>query len=809
MNSAERGSVLEDSSGQHRWTLHLLSDPSANLLGEWVCKEFLSHLEKEFSIALPSVRKRELIPTKSLLENLQDDLANSEAPSTLSPELSHTSNDFNKNMEILNINSVENRAPPKTASRTDLIELHLFIIAIWDGASHKTVEEIDQVKSWVNALRKNAFSSTSESKSSNTSTTRSPYDHEHSSYGQHRIVVQFLNAKKGNHSYYINKDNTSNGLNSSVQNNASTFSIVEVKSNIMRAIEKKLSSLFRSKEIPLDEKSVEETESTLDESRSSASTDIVHTAKTSSAVASSLSTSNPVSTHDTQILVNKPSFLQTQLQEGQGEVLLSLSEENTTKSIKTQLEELEEAARRCGAKVQILVDSPERSTMDVLVRSISDYPCIEMRFAVCGNVDSGKSTLTSVLTRQQMDDGRGLARSKVFKHRHEAESGRTSSISEQYLGFDENGSAVNYYSHVLTKEETKGLSRKVITFFDLAGHERYLKTTVLGMTRSLPDYALLVISANNGIQRMTKEHLALCLALKIPFMVIITRIDSTPQNVRQDTLRTILRTLRHSTVRKVPFHIQSLSDVTISARSLKLDRLVPILEVSNVTGDRLPLLYALLNLLPPRYPWLSARDLPTPELVVDNTFHVPGVGTVVAGIVTQGTFRVSDAVALGPDGSGHFRATQIKSIHSKRMDVARVCAGCDACFALKREKRSQVRKGMVVLGGEGSREVLAKGGVAYWSFDADVTILYHSTTISTNYEPVIHSSTVRQAARIQLDAGEVLRTGDKANVRFVFLYRPEFMKLGQKLVFREGRTKGLGIVTGLHTGRPTPTRKGT
>lgn len=37
------------------------------------------------------------------------------------------------------------------------------------------------------------------------------------------------------------------------------------------------------------------------------------------------------------------------------------------------------------------------------------------------------------------------------------------------------------------------------------------------MTGSMPDYACIVISANNGIQRMTKEHLGLCLALKIPF----------------------------------------------------------------------------------------------------------------------------------------------------------------------------------------------------------------------------------------------------------------------------------------------------
>ena len=42
-------------------------------------------------------------------------------------------------------------------------------------------------------------------------------------------------------------------------------------------------------------------------------------------------------------------------------------------------------------------------------------PPIEIRVAVVGNVDSGKSTLVGVLTRSVLDDGRGFARMKVFK----------------------------------------------------------------------------------------------------------------------------------------------------------------------------------------------------------------------------------------------------------------------------------------------------------------------------------------------------------------------------------------------------------
>ncbi|KAJ2714397.1 hypothetical protein H4S00_005163, partial [Coemansia sp. D1744] len=39
-----------------------------------------------------------------------------------------------------------------------------------------------------------------------------------------------------------------------------------------------------------------------------------------------------------------------------------------------------------------------------------------------------------------------------------------------------------------------------------------------------------------------------------------------------------------------------------------------------------------------------------------------------------------------------------------------------------------------------------------------------------------------------------LRTGDRARVLFQFIRHPEYITLGSRLVFREGRTKGVGKV---------------
>ena len=65
-----------------------------------------------------------------------------------------------------------------------------------------------------------------------------------------------------------------------------------------------------------------------------------------------------------------------------------------------------------------------------------------MRIAVIGNVDSGKSTMVGVLTKSIMDDGRGSARQKVFNFSHEAANGRTSSIGQEIMGFDDSNNQV-------------------------------------------------------------------------------------------------------------------------------------------------------------------------------------------------------------------------------------------------------------------------------------------------------------------------------------------------------------------------------
>ena len=65
-------------------------------------------------------------------------------------------------------------------------------------------------------------------------------------------------------------------------------------------------------------------------------------------------------------------------------------------------------------------------------------------------MDAGKSTLLGVLTQGELDNGRGKARLNLFRHLHEIQSGRTSSISHGILGFNSDGKVIIGINHVCT-----------------------------------------------------------------------------------------------------------------------------------------------------------------------------------------------------------------------------------------------------------------------------------------------------------------------------------------------------------------------
>ncbi|XP_035695386.1 GTP-binding protein 1-like [Branchiostoma floridae] len=499
------------------------------------------------------------------------------------------------------------------------------------------------------------------------------------------------------------------------------------------------------------------------------------------------------------ILLNQ---LQARLMEGQGETIWEIGKPEDGDDVGLTEEELkasEDTLRKLADSIDAVVTPLRQRQLgsgymtEYLIRKrVEEEDFMEVRVAVVGNVDAGKSTLLGVLTHWGTgQQGAGWRDQELFRHQHEIESGRTSSVGNDILGFDSDGNVVN-------KPDTHGgsldwikicqESNKVITFIDLAGHERYLKTTIFGMTGHAPDFCMLMVGSNAGIIGMTKEHLGLALALNVPVFVVVTKIDMCPPNVLLDTLKLLQRLLKSPGCRKIPVLVSNKDDVITSATNFTSERVCPIFQVSNVTGENLDLLKMFLNLLSGR---MSYDEHEPSEFQIDDTYSVPGVGTVVSGTCLRGVIRLNDTVLLGPDPLGQFQPVPVKSIHRKRMPVKEVRGGQTASFALKKIKRSSIRKGMVMVSPDLHPQ-------ACWEFEGEILVLHHPTTISPRYQAMVHVGSIRQTATIITMSRDCLRTGDKAQVRFRFIKNPEYLHADCRMVFREGRTKAVGTVTKIY-----------
>lgn len=477
-------------------------------------------------------------------------------------------------------------------------------------------------------------------------------------------------------------------------------------------------------------------------------------------------------------------------------------------------------------RVPVLLKNKRRSPKDNLVTGIK---CIESDgiqpyygFEIDGNgrfllgdfTVTHNSSFLGVLTTGELDNGRGKARLKIARHHHEAASGRTSSVTHTIFGVDTANAVVNRPNHagVIDWRQICADAAKVISLADLAGHEKYLKTTTFGMTGHAPDFVMMFVAANSdasrATHRMTKEHIKLALGLGVPIVVGITKTDMAPPEVRARTTKYIKGLLKAPGCRKTPLMMQSPADLLAAYEGVHSGQVAPIFEISNVTGDGHPLLRTFMGMLSSRR---TGDDAAPTVYQVDDDFSVPGIGTVVSGMVLAGKVRVGDVLMLGPDRVGDFAPAQVKSIERQRMPVAEVRSQEMATLALKKIPRDAVRRGMVLA-------AKAADVAAAWQIEAYVVVLHHPSTITRGYQAMVHCGTVKQTARIidirrsrrgddDDEPTHQLRSGDDGVVRLAFVRQPEWLPADTRLVLREGMSKAVGRVLAIDCAAPAFDRR--
>ncbi|KAM3955267.1 LOW QUALITY PROTEIN: GTP-binding protein 2 [Aphomia sociella] len=378
--------------------------------------------------------------------------------------------------------------------------------------------------------------------------------------------------------------------------------------------------------------------------------------------------------------------------------------------LRASLRALQRMARALTARlhhVALRRVAPQRAVAEVYIRKLADcQQSVELRVAVMGANEAGKSTLIGVLTQGELDNGRGSARLNMFRHLHEVKSGRTSSLSHEILGFDAQGNVVNYgCSELMTAERIGERSAKLVSFLDLAGHSKYQRTTLHGLTGYSPHYAMLVISATAGITRITEEHVGLLLALDMPFFAVITKCELA--GAVQPLVSRLAAMIASANKKPLLITDENLARNCVAPQKLILDTIdepgldvdtdtklndqdsmaaeqIPVFPVSCVRGGGLNALHAyLLALQPPAVDLQPKPEDETCEFQIDEIFHVgESSGPVVGGLLARGQIFEGDNLMIGPMENGEFVQTTVRSIYRNRVPCGSVRAGHCASLGL-------------------------------------------------------------------------------------------------------------------------------
>lgn len=377
-----------------------------------------------------------------------------------------------------------------------------------------------------------------------------------------------------------------------------------------------------------------------------------------------------------------------------------------------------------------------------------------------------------------------------------------------------------------TPEDICRIASKLITFIDLAGHHKYLRTTVFGLTGHLPHFALLVINSLTGLTGTSKEHLLLCDLLNLPVVIVVNKIDLVKSSKLEETVRQVESHLKTSTVNKhVPVHINSIDDLTPSHNSSSVchqlvndPSITPILRVSCVTGLGIDLLYKFLSLQSkacadssnpkngnePHSGSLSKFDHSQQagqcEFQVDETFNVSQVGCVVAGVTVVGSIAIGDTLNAGPFNDGSFKTVSVKSVHRNKVPCRVVRPGEFASLALSFDFGEKLRRGMLLLP-QNSEEVQTVHTCRY--FQGRILLLASSvgensskTRLCPGFQVTIYCCNLRQTATVIAIMGKrCLLPGQTGSVMFKFLNHPEFVRPGYRLLIRSGVWTAVGTVT--------------
>ena len=558
------------------------------------------------------------------------------------------------------------------------------------------------------------------------------------------------------------------------------------------------------------------------------------------------------------------------LREGSGECYYEIGVEDNGNTLGISKQELEISLNvintiannlGCKTKIMKLIQGKEGLIAEMYIKKQEDdlLNKIEITIGVLGEGGTGKSTIIGVLINGVLDNGKGLARTNVFRHKHEILCGKTSSFSHQILGFDEEGKLTNYgdllkpsLSQIVSK------STKIINFYDMAGgNKTFNKSTLSTLSKEYLDYLLFVISAKDEITKKTEDLLRLIYNIDLPVIAIINKIDLVSDSELEKTVRKYKETIKK--LKKIPIIIKNDEDVALFSRSMEEKEILVTFLVSTLTfNGGLNLFKNFLKSLPKLNETIYKNDklkqkqkeleLEKMEFDIHEIIHKEN-NAILSGIVSSGKLRTNSKCFLGPDISGNFIKIEICDIHCKKVSVSYSFKGqyCSVCIKslgkINTLSKENVKKGMYLLDTRITPVASRLFEIEVWTID-DTT-----RTLKNTYQPILNIKHVRQGVKIKnpdeiflflsdnkrindlekiIENDEINLSNIKNNINNLvkkkksnnkfdsnnnssviiigpedkktkliveFLFNPEYISVGQKVIINDQILKAYGVIT--------------
>ncbi|MBI2583293.1 MAG: translation elongation factor EF-1 subunit alpha [Candidatus Aenigmarchaeota archaeon] len=408
-----------------------------------------------------------------------------------------------------------------------------------------------------------------------------------------------------------------------------------------------------------------------------------------------------------------------------------------------------------------------------------------MNLVTIGHVDHGKSTLVG---RLLYDSGNfpetELRKLKELAKELGKETFEFAFIMDRAKEERERGVTIDVMHQ---RFDTK---RYYFTIIDAPGHRDFVKNMITGASQA--DGAILVVSAKDGVQEQTKEHIWLSKIFGIKQLIVaLSKMDEVGwEEARyKETKESVTKQLKGA-----GFDVSKIKCVPVSA--YEGDNLVK--KSDNMKWYNGPTLVEALDdfEVPPQ-----PVDKPL-RLPIQDVYSITGVGTVPVGRVETGVMKVGDKIIFMPSKA----LGEVKTIEMHHEQIQEARPGDNVGFSVRGVDKKQIKRGDVVSHADKPAKVVKE-------FTAQILVLNHPSVISKGYTPVFHAHTAQVACTIidivkQIDPKtgaavkehpDFIKTGDAAIVKvkptkpFIIEAQKEFPEMAKFAIRDMGQTVAAGI----------------